>query len=193
MGVIFGIDEAGLGCLAGPLYIAAVAFDDDQILPASIKDSKKVTDIDAVRKQVGLRAAACLVAEVSAGHIDSSGVWRAWEVTMQSLLRQILDGPWEVTRTVVDGTRIVPGYTWADYVKGADATVPAVSAASIVAKHAQLAAMRRLHIHFPDYGFEQHHGYPTKQHKARLDEFGPSEVHRKSYAPVRRLLENRND
>ena len=183
-----GVDEAGRGPLAGDVYAAAVILDPTQPIDG-LADSKVLTEKrrDALAPLIQQRALAWCVALASVEEIDQMNILQATLLAMQ---RAVL------------GLKIVPQLAWVDgnqaprlncrvqtVIKG-DALVPAISAASILAKTARDADLMRLHGLYPSYGFNLHKGYGTALHMARLKEFGPCPAHRRSFAPVRRLLES---
>jgi ribonuclease HII len=181
--LICGVDEAGRGPLAGPVYAAAVILDAAKPV-AEIADSKVLPK--AKREQLAVeikaRALAWAIAAASVAEIDRLNILQA------SLLAM---------RRAVNALAITPGHALIDgvhcpklripmtaIVKG-DSLVPAISAASILAKTARDAVMVALHRRFPRYGFDQHKGYATPEHLAALDRHGPCIAHRRSFAPVR--------
>lgn len=183
-----GVDEAGRGPLAGDVYAAAVILDPTQPIDG-LADSKVLTEKrrDALAPLIQQRALAWCVALASVEEIDQMNILQATLLAMQ---RAVL------------GLKIAPQLAWVDgnqaprlncrvqtVIKG-DALVPAISAASILAKTARDADLMRLHGLYPSYGFNLHKGYGTALHMARLKEFGPCPAHRRSFAPVRRLLES---
>jgi ribonuclease HII len=183
--MIVGVDEAGVGCLAGPLVIVAAAFDDDTALPSSVRDSKKLNEnqreelIDSI-----YGSAAWVIIKVGppAYINEKAHIWLAWDELMLSLLqecRRRTDG-----KIIVDGARLVPEAKEITFEVKADETFQQVSAASIVAKYVQTCAMEDLHELYPKYKFDKHHGYATAVHKRVLMEVGPCEAHRFNYAPV---------
>jgi ribonuclease HII len=183
-----GVDEAGRGPLAGSVFAAAVILDPSKPI-VGLNDSKKLSAATRERLSIEIRdrALAWAIAEASAKEIDQHNILRATMLAMQRAVAALALVPDEV---LVDGNRapkfmvgsaIVPSQT---IVKG-DALVPAISAASILAKTARDAALLALHVEYPDYGFDGHKGYPTPEHLARLKELGPCPAHRVSFAPVR--------
>ena len=179
---VAGVDEAGRGPLAGPVYAAAV------VLPAGhglrLADSKKLSarrreSLDAAIRE---RAVAWAVANVSAGEIDRIGIHRASLLAMSRALSGLGIVP---DLALIDG-RFIPvcAVSCRAIVRG-DASVPAISAASILAKVARDAHMCALDARYPQYGFVRHKGYPTAAHRAALVAYGPCAEHRRSFAPVR--------
>ncbi|RMF25595.1 MAG: ribonuclease HII [Deltaproteobacteria bacterium] len=183
---VAGVDEVGLGPLAGPVVAAAVVFPVD---PAylEVADSKRLS---ARRREVldeQIRATALAVGTgiVGVSELDRMGVRAAG---LEAMRRAVcaLDPPPDYL--LVDA-RQVPGVAMGQsaFVK-ADSFIYSVAAASIVAKVARDAMMRRLDKTFPGYGFGVHMGYGTRQHLSALEELGPCAIHRRSFAPVKRLL-----
>lgn len=180
MGLIFGVDEAGIGCMAGPCFVVAVGVEEGVILPACIKDSKKVRNVPWARKHVDYYAAVVIAKKISVETIDRLGIWAAWERQVVQLLTEVQGH--HPTAGWVDGTRLIPGHTWVTCMKGADAKIPVVSAASLVAKDEQLLEMRRIHAVHSAYGFDKHHAYVTKEHVRALATYGAiKQVHRAAY------------
>lgn len=180
---IAGVDEAGRGPLAGGVYAAAVVLDPERPLPG-IRDSKKLSAArrEALAAAVRSRALAWSVASASVAEIDSLNILQASLLAMRRAVEALALPPDAV---LVDGNRL-PEWPWrAIAVVGGDALVPAISAASILAKVERDAEMQRLDLCYPDYGFAAHKGYPTPAHLAALRRLGPSAVHRMSFAPVR--------
>ena len=183
-----GVDEVGRGPLAGPVVAAAV------ILPrgyelAGLTDSKRLS----ARRREALAAilreeAECwALGSASAGEIDVLNIHHA---TLLAMRRAVLALPRAPEQLMVDG-RFTPEGPWrATAVVGGDATVPSISAASIIAKVARDALLGELHGQYPAYGFDCHAGYPTPAHLAALSEYGPCPEHRRSFAPVARCLRN---
>lgn len=181
-----GVDEAGRGPLAGPVVAAAVILDPDHPIEG-LADSKALTARKRERLAEAIRAhALCVsVAEASVEEIDRLNILQATLLAMQRAVR---------------GLRLKPGLVWVDgnrapvleqpvrtIVKG-DALVPAISAASILAKVQRDAWCLQVHEQHPEYGFAGHKGYPTAEHLEALRRLGPGPWHRRSFAPVREAL-----
>ncbi len=184
---IAGVDEAGRGPLAGPVVAAAVVLDPSRPIEG-LRDSKQLTA--ARRRELAIRiradALAYAVAEASVAEIDRLNILQASLLAMRraiEALRPVVD------LVLVDGNRLPTIAIASRAIVGGDATEPAISAASILAKTHRDALMRALHKRYPDYGFARHFGYPTPQHLDRLNALGPCAVHRRSFAPVRALLQ----
>ncbi|QAU34617.1 ribonuclease HII [Janthinobacterium sp. 17J80-10] len=184
--VICGVDEAGRGPLAGPVFAAAVILDPLRPI-AGLRDSKKLSEArrDALAVEIKACALSWSVAQCSEAEIDELNILQATMLAMRRAVEGLHRQP---TLALIDGNRcpVMPVRSEA-IVKGDD-KVQAISAASILAKTARDAALAVLHSEFPQYAFDQHKGYPTALHLERLRLHGVSPVHRKSYAPVRALL-----
>lgn len=177
-----GIDEVGRGPLAGPVVAAAVCIR-SEVLPAGLRDSKKLTADQRERLDVQIRRCCAVgvgVAEVE--EIDRLNILHAALLAMRRAFEQLGEPP---RRVIVDGThrpRIATQECVAE--PKADARYACVAAASIVAKVMRDRIMRDLAREFPDYGFERHFGYPTPEHLERLRALGPCPIHRRSFRPV---------
>jgi len=186
--LICGVDEAGRGPLAGPVFAAAVVFDPGRRAPAGIADSKVLSERERERLAALIkeRALAWSVAWAGVEEIDRLNILQASLLAMRRAVEALSVLPHEVlfdgphcpvlavpTRAIVDG----------------DAKVRVIAAASILAKTERDAEMLRLHQRFPQYGFDEHKGYPTRAHLRALRRHGVCEVYRRSFRPVRLLLE----
>ncbi|HEX7747285.1 MAG TPA: ribonuclease HII [Bordetella sp.] len=182
-----GVDEAGRGPLAGAVYAAAVILDPARPI-AGLADSKALSA--ARREELALaireRALAWCIAHAGVQEIDSLNILRATLLAMQRAVQGLAVAP---QLALVDGNQ-PPRLQCAvrTIVKG-DAKIPAISAASILAKTARDADLMRLHALYPQYAFDKHKGYGTAQHLSLLREYGPCPEHRRSFAPVRALLQ----
>ncbi len=188
--LICGVDEAGRGPLAGPVYAAAVILDDKHPI-AGLADSKKLSEKkrDALAIEIRKHAAAWAIATASAAEIDEINILRASLLAMKRAVEALTLRPHEV---LVDGLYCPDtGLPSRAIVKG-DSSVAAISAASILAKTARDSAMLQLHEVYPQYGFAEHKGYPTASHLAALKLHGVSAEHRRSFRPVRELLQGEN-
>jgi ribonuclease HII len=188
-GLICGVDEAGRGPLAGPVYAAAVILDPAQPIPG-IADSKKLSPRTRERLQgeIRQRARAWAIASATVEEIDRLNILQASLLAMRRAVEGLALLP---ELALVDGNRCPALPCPARAVVKGDATVPAIAAASILAKTARDALMLELDARFPQYGLAQHKGYPTTAHLAALREHGVVEIHRRSFAPVRKILEAR--
>jgi ribonuclease HII len=183
---ICGVDEAGRGPLAGPVFAAAVVLDPARTI-RGLRDSKQLAADrrEALAELIRERAAAFAVAQASVEEIDRLNILQATLLAMQRAvtgLGMLPDEAW------IDGNRCpeLPCRTKA-VVQG-DQLHKVISAASILAKTARDAEMRRMHERFPQYGFDQHKGYGTVVHLERLQQHGPCEIHRRSFSPVQLAL-----
>ncbi|MEO7254806.1 MAG: ribonuclease HII [Casimicrobium sp.] len=187
-----GIDEAGRGPLAGPVYAAAVVLGANGERIVGIDDSKRLTAVkrDRVALEIKAHAVAWAIASATAEEVDQLNILQA---TMLAMFRAVSQLPESLMgRIVIDGTQIPRDLKrWASK-RGfvvvaqprADADVREVGAASILAKTARDAYMLEVHTRFPEYNFATHKGYGTAVHMAALAEHGPCIEHRRSFAPV---------
>jgi len=184
--VTVGIDEVGRGCWAGPVVAGAVIL--SQPIDG-LKDSKLLSKHQRQRLDAAIRVNAISIGLgwVEAAVIDDIGINAAVKLAMERALQQITDSYDEV---IIDGNlNFLAELPKTRALIKADASVPAVSAASIVAKVARDSYMTNIAGHYPDYGFEQHVGYGTALHSARLKRYGVSDLHRRSYKPIKALLQ----
>lgn len=186
---VAGVDEAGVGPLAGPVVAAAVYFAPGEGI-LGVNDSKRLSpasrgELAAVIRE---RALAWCVARVEAGEIDRINVYRAALLAMH---RAILGLQPEPDYVLVDGREIPLLNTPQEKRIGGDASCFAIAAASILAKTARDEMMLLYHEEYPGYGFADHKGYPTVAHRAALRRLGPSPIHRRSFAllPPRGLFD----
>ena len=187
--LICGVDEAGRGPLAGPVCAAAVVFDPARRAPAGIADSKVLSSRERERLSILIkdRALAWAIAWASVEEIDSLNILQASLLAMRRAVETLSVLPHEV---LFDGPRCPTLAVPARAIVDGDAKVRVIAAASILAKTARDAEMCRLHQCFPQYGFDEHKGYPTRAHLRALRRHGVCEVYRRSFRPVRLLLEN---
>jgi ribonuclease HII len=184
--IICGVDEAGRGPIAGPVYAAAVVLDADRPI-AGLRDSKLLSAsrreqlTDLIRKH----SSAFSVGIASVEEIDRLNILQATLLAMQRAVEGLGMRPDEAW---IDGNRCPRLACRARAIVQGDRLHAVISAASILAKTTRDAEMRRMHERFPRYGFDRHKGYPTSGHLAMLEQFGPTEIHRRSFAPVRRVL-----
>lgn len=184
--VICGVDEAGRGPLAGPVFAAAVILDPAKPI-AGLRDSKKLSPIrrDELALIIQRDALAWSIAQCSAAEIDALNILQATMLAMRRAIEGLSVAP---TLALIDGNRCpVTAIRTEAIVKGDDKVIE-ISAASILAKTARDALLLEMHARYPQYAFDQHKGYPTALHLARLKEHGVTPEHRRSYAPVRELL-----
>lgn len=185
--LLAGVDEAGRGPLAGPVFAAAVILDPQKPI-AELTDSKKLTAKrrDVLAERIKTDALAWCIASASTAEVDELNILHATMLAMQRACAQLPITPEFI---LIDGNRLPAGLTVpARAVIKGDDQVPAISAASILAKTARDAACMLMHEQYPQYAFAQHKGYGTKLHMQLLQEHGPCPEHRRSFAPVRKLL-----
>lgn len=183
---VCGVDEAGRGPIAGPVYAAAVILPPRARLPG-LDDSKKVPPGHRIELAGAIRAQAIAwaVAWATVEEIDRINIFHASLLAMQRAVRALAVMPAEVW---VDGTHVPMLACPARALVQGDGKVRAIAAASILAKTERDAEMERLAARFPVYGFERHKGYATPEHLEALARNGPCEVYRRSFAPVREAL-----
>ena len=184
---VAGVDEAGRGPLAGPVVAAAVILDADR--PIDGLDDSKV--LSAARREtlaavIRIRARAWAIGLASVEEIDRLNILQATLLAMQRAVQGLAVAP---RIALVDGNQAPSLPCRVQTVVRGDALVPAISAASILAKVERDALMTMLDAEYPQYGFAGHKGYPTAAHLAALVSHGVSPAHRRSFAPVRQLLE----
>jgi ribonuclease HII len=184
--LVCGIDEAGRGPIAGPVVAAAVVLDPARPI-AGLTDSKLLSPArrDALARAIRSCALAWAVAEATVEEIDRLNILQATLLAMRRAAEALDPRPGEAW---VDGNRCPQLPFPAKAIVGGDRRHAAISAASILAKTARDAQMCRLHERYPQYRFDRHKGYPTAEHLALLERFGPAPVHRRTFAPVSRLL-----
>jgi ribonuclease HII len=179
-----GIDEAGVGPLAGPLVAAVVALP-YHLRIRGVRDSKKMTE-KSRECAIDLIHRSALFYEVrfaQPDQIDREGIWGAWRTLCTELITHVRE-KFPEHEILIDGNRTVGTLKNIKPVVGGDTIHQCISAASILAKQVQCGAMLDLHKRFPQYGFSDHHGYPTPDHYKTLEEHGPCLAHRQSYRPV---------
>ncbi|VAW02807.1 Ribonuclease HII [hydrothermal vent metagenome] len=182
--MIAGVDEAGRGPLAGPVTAAAVILPDDcEII--GLDDSKKLT----ANKRAELETEIIEKAQYAIGlcnedEIDSINILQA---TMRAMMRAVDGLSQEPGHILVDGNRLPQWRYKAEAVIGGDAIHPCISAASILAKEYRDRLMIAAAAQYPEYGWERNKGYGTREHLAALQKYGPTPLHRKSFAPVAQL------
>lgn len=186
-GLLAGVDEAGRGPLAGPVVAAAVILDDRRPI-RGLADSKTLTALQRERlhDQILARALCCSVAHATVEEIDTHNILQA---TMLAMRRAVEGLRLKPAKVLVDGNRLPTLDVLAEAIVKGDALVKAISAASILAKVHRDRMCVDLHAQWPRYGFDGHKGYPTAAHLAALREHGACPAHRRSYAPVREVLE----
>jgi ribonuclease HII len=188
---ICGVDEAGRGPLVGAVVAGAVVLDPFNPI-AGLKDSKRLTPArrEALYAEIVLKAKAWGVGEASPLEIDQINILQATMLAMQRAVDDLCKrlGCWP-DKALIDGNRCPRLPIPAEAIVKGDSKEPAISAASIVAKVTRDRQMEDLHTRYPDYGFLQHMGYPTPVHLAALRQWGACPEHRRSFSPVRAVLD----
>lgn len=189
--VICGVDEAGRGPLAGPVFAAAVILDPARPIEG-LRDSKKLSAVRRDELAVIIRrdALAWAIAQCSETEIDELNILQATMLAMRRAIEGLSVLP---SLALIDGNRCPVCSIRTEAIIKGDDKVTEISAASILAKTARDAALTEMHRTYPQYAFDQHKGYPTALHLERLRAHGVSPVHRRSYAPVRELLTTANN
>ena len=186
--LVAGVDEVGRGPLAGPVVTAAVILDPDNPIEG-LMDSKKLTE--ARREKLAIlikeRSLAWSIGRAEVEEIDEINILQATMLAMQRAVDGLSPKP---EHALIDGNRCPNLSCTAEAIIKGDGLVPAISAASIIAKVSRDNEMVELDSQYPGYGLAGHKGYPTKAHMAALVELGVTPIHRRSFAPVRRALEN---
>jgi len=185
-GLVAGVDEAGRGPLAGPVVAAAVILDDLKPI-IGLNDSKKLSEKrrEKLYDEILAKALCCSIAEASVQEIDRLNILQATLLAM----RRAVDGlRLKPVKVLVDGNRLPVLDVRAEAIVQGDALVPAISAASILAKVYRDRLCGQWHAHYPQYGFDRHKGYGTAEHLQALSAHGPTPWHRISFAPVARSV-----
>lgn len=184
--LICGVDEAGRGPLAGAVFAAAVILDPSKPI-LGLADSKKLTEKkrDSLALQIKEHALAWAIASSSVEEIDRINILQASLLAMKRAVEALEISPSEV---LVDGLHCPKLNIPMRAIVQGDSKEACISAASILAKTARDAELYLLDAQYPEYGFAKHKGYPTTLHMAMLEAYGVLEIHRKSYAPVKKLL-----
>ncbi|MBU3541046.1 ribonuclease HII [Polynucleobacter sp. UB-Tiil-W10] len=189
---ICGVDEAGRGPLVGAVVAGAVVLDPSNPIEG-LKDSKKLTAVrrEYLYEQIMEKAKAWGVGEASPAEIDEMNILQATMLAMRRAIEDLASrlGSWP-DKALIDGNRCPELPIAAEAIIKGDAKEPAISAASIVAKVTRDRQMICLHELHPEYGFAQHMGYPTEAHFAALKQYGACDQHRRSFSPVRKVLES---
>lgn len=192
MEVVVGIDEVGRGCWAGPLLAAAVILNPKQLdfngNKWKLLDSKKMSKLQRAVADVQIRKAALSygIGWVTPSEIDQLGLTKATQLAMRRAIDKV-DIPYD--RIIIDGNyNYLSDIPMTETLIQADNTIPAVSAASIIAKVARDTFMTEQAALYPEYGFDNHVGYGTKRHIKALLLYGVTPIHRKSYKPIKVFL-----
>lgn len=184
--LIAGVDEAGRGPLAGPVVAAAVILDESTVI-AGLGDSKTISETkrNYLAAEIKEKALAWAIAQVENEEIDELNILNASMLAMKKAVEALKIQPDHVQ---VDGNCCPPLNCSVEAIVKGDALVEVIGAASILAKVSRDALMVEMDEVYPGYGFAKHKGYPTKQHRAALLRLGVCEIHRRSYAPVQKLI-----
>lgn len=189
--MIVGVDEVGRGPLFGSVVAAACILPATYDLP-SLNDSKKLNEATRERLAGNIKAQAIAwsIAEASVAEIDKINILQASLLAMHRAVDELDNSPTtDIKKVLVDGNKLPRWHYQAEAIVGGDGKEPAISAASILAKVYRDQQMKEFAREFPEYGLESHKGYPTPQHLQALKEHGVTVWHRRSFAPVRVLLE----
>ena len=183
--VIAGVDEVGRGCIAGPVYAAAVILGDCQI--EGLKDSKKLSakKREQLAQQIQSRALCYAIKSVGVAEIETINILQATLSAMKQAVDALTEKPSVV---LVDGNQLPQWRYNSRAIVGGDQLQAEIAAASIIAKVARDSFMCELQRQYPQYSFAQHKGYSTKQHCKELQENGICSVHRKTFSPVKQYI-----
>jgi len=186
--LVAGVDEAGRGPLAGPVVVAAVILHPRRFI-AGLDDSKRLSAArrEFLFEKIQQKAIAWSIVYISVADVDRLNILQATLWGMQLAVADLQPAP---RRVLIDGNQAPELACEAQTIVQGDRLEAAISAASILAKVSRDQHMQQLHRAFPQYGFDQHKGYPTPQHLHLLEQHGPCREHRSTFAPVRRLLES---
>lgn len=185
---VCGVDEAGRGPWAGPVVAASAMFKNERDIPARINDSKKLTHNarEILFEQI-IATASIGIGIATVDEIDRLNIWGATALAMTRAVQALPDTP---AFALIDGNRVPKDFpVQARAIVKGDSTSLSIAAASIIAKVTRDRMMIELHEQFPHYGFARHMGYGTAAHSAALREHGICHAHRKSFAPIRAMLE----
>jgi len=189
---VCGVDEAGRGPLVGAVVAGAVVLNPNNPI-AGLKDSKKLTPAkrDFLYEEIMEKAKAWGIGQASPAEIDEINILQATMLAMQRAIENLTTrlGAWP-DKVLIDGNRCPELPVPSEAIIKGDAKEPAISAASIIAKVTRDRQMQELDKLHPQYGFAKHMGYPTEAHFAALKEFGACNEHRRSFSPVRKVLED---
>ena len=183
---VAGVDEVGRGPLAGPVVTAAVILDPEQPI-SGLADSKALSEKkrEALFDEIRKKAKAWAIGRAEVDEIDEINILQATMLAMQRAVAGLALQPGHV---LVDGNRCPELPCSAEAIIKGDGKIPAISAASIIAKVTRDREMVLLDAEYPGYGLAEHKGYPTKAHMIALQNLGVTSIHRRSFAPVRRAL-----
>ena len=187
---ICGVDEAGRGPLVGSVVAGAVVLDPSRPI-LGLKDSKKLSPAkrEYLYAEIMQKAKAWGIGQASSIEIDELNILQATMVAMRRAVEDLANrlGEWP-SKALIDGNRCPQLPITSEAIIQGDAKEPAISAASIIAKVTRDQQMQDLHLRYPQYGFNQHMGYPTEVHIQALRQYGPCVEHRRSFSPVRELI-----
>jgi ribonuclease HII len=185
-GLVAGVDEAGRGPLMGPVVAAAVILDDLHPIKG-LADSKVLTALkrDKLYDEIRAKALCFSIAQASAAEIDEINILQA---TMLAMKRAVEGLRLKPAKVLVDGNRIPTLVIVAEAIVGGDSLVPAISAASILAKVWRDRWCQEMDLAYPQYGFASHKGYGTAEHLAALRQHGACPEHRRTFSPVAQVL-----
>lgn len=187
---ICGVDEAGRGPLVGSVVAGAVVLDPSRPI-LGLKDSKKLspTKREYLYAEIMQKAKAWGIGQASSIEIDELNILQATMVAMRRAVESLANrlGEWP-SKALIDGNRCPQLPITSEAIIQGDAKEPVISAASIIAKVTRDQQMQDLHLRHPQYGFNQHMGYPTEVHIQALRQYGPCVEHRRSFSPVRELI-----
>jgi ribonuclease HII len=187
---ICGVDEAGRGPLVGSVVAGAVVLDPSRPI-LGLKDSKKLspTKREYLYAEIMQKAKAWGIGQASSIEIDELNILQATMVAMRRAVEDLANrlGEWP-SKALIDGNRCPQLPITSEAIIQGDAKEPVISAASIIAKVTRDQQMQDLHLRYPQYGFNQHMGYPTEVHIQALRQYGPCVEHRRSFSPVRELI-----
>lgn len=184
--LIAGVDEAGRGPLAGPVIAAAVILNEHNPI-LGLQDSKSLTATQRERlsNMIQTSASSYCIAQATVAEIDQLNILQATLLAMRRAVEGLHIRP---TQVLVDGNRLPNLSIPAQAIVKGDATIAAISAASILAKVHRDQLCHEMHEQYPEYGFAIHKGYPTAAHIQALHKHGPCPAHRQSFAPVKKAL-----
>jgi ribonuclease HII len=185
--LIAGVDEAGRGPLAGPVVAAAVVIP-EKVSIEGLDDSKKLSSIkrNELFDEIAASGAVCSVGIIDNNTIDKINILQA---SLMAMRKAIISLSRKVQFVLVDGIYTIPNLDIPQLaIAGGDALCKSISAASIIAKVTRDRIMDHYQELFPDFSFSCHKGYPTPKHIEELRQYGPTEIHRKSYRPVEEIL-----
>lgn len=185
---VAGVDEVGRGPLAGPVVAAAVILDPNNPIEG-LMDSKKITEKrrEVLSKEIKEKALAWAISRVDVDVIDEINILQA---SLRAMAISVADLNQQPDFVMIDGNKIPSELTIkAEAIVKGDDRVPCISAASIIAKVARDQEMIEMDSVYPGYGLAKHKGYPTKVHMEALQELGITKIHRRSFGPVKRIIE----